>query len=399
MILYWKNRRGRPKEAGAEPQPAQPAAPEGEIDYLIRQAELRLASSRQKRDARLSAIPVFFIMGESGSAKTSTFIQSGVEPELLAGQVYQESNVVPTRPANLWLAKQVVFVEAGGRLLADPGRWTHLVKRLQPARLRSLFRQKQQAARGVVLCVDCELFLRPGAEEALGATARHLHARLGEISQILGIQLPVYVLFNKLDRIRFFNEFVANLTDDEVHQVLGATLPMRGGVEEGVYAEQETRRLTAAFNELFYRAVPRSARRFCCARSTTAKLAAVYEFPREFRKLRRSVVRFLVDLGRPSQLRANPFLRGFYFSGVRPVVVKEAAPVAMAAQDMALAAQPGAERDLRSGRRARGDPARHAGRSHAPDSAMALPRAPVQRRDSQGPPGDGAERQTARAPN
>jgi hypothetical protein len=49
--------------------------------------------------------------------------------------------------------------------------------------------------------------------------------------------------------------------------------------------------------------------------------AAIYELPREFRKLRNAAVRLLVDLGRPSQLRVNPFLRGFYFSGVRPVVV------------------------------------------------------------------------------
>ncbi|MCW5980969.1 MAG: hypothetical protein KIT09_23005 [Bryobacteraceae bacterium] len=340
-LIWWYNRRGQRKQATAEAQRAQAPGAETEIDYLIRQAEARLASSRQKRDAKLSAIPVFFIMGESGSAKTSAFIQSGVEPELLAGQIFQESAVVPTRPANLWLAKQVVFIEAGGRLLVEPNRWTYLIKRLQPARLRPLFRKKQQAARGVVLCVDCELFLRPGAEEALSVTARRLHERLGEISQTLGIQLPVYVLFNKLDRIRFFTEFVGNLADEEVHQALGVTLPMRRGVEQGVYAEQESLRLTTAFNELFY-AVAERRPLFLAREVDDGRLAAVYEFPREFRKLRRSVVRFLVDLGRPSQLRANPFIRGFYFSGVRPVTVKEAAPVAKAAQDLAMVARRGA---------------------------------------------------------
>jgi type VI secretion system protein ImpL len=37
-------------------------------------------------------------------------------------------------------------------------------------------------------------------------------------------------------------------------------------------------------------------------------------------------VRFLVELCRPSQLTVAPFLRGFYFSGVRPVMVNEVAP-------------------------------------------------------------------------
>jgi type VI secretion system protein ImpL len=36
-------------------------------------------------------------------------------------------------------------------------------------------------------------------------------------------------------------------------------------------------------------------------------------------------VQFLVDIGRPSQLSTNPVLRGFYFTGVRPVIVTDSA--------------------------------------------------------------------------
>ena len=46
--------------------------------------------------------------------------------------------------------------------------------------------------------------------------------------------------------------------------------------------------------------------------------------------MRVPLVRFLVELCRPSQLTTGPFLRGFYFSGVRPVMVTEAAPVVRA---------------------------------------------------------------------
>jgi type VI secretion system protein ImpL len=38
------------------------------------------------------------------------------------------------------------------------------------------------------------------------------------------------------------------------------------------------------------------------------------------------LVQLLVDLCRPSQLRTGPFLRGFYFSGVRPIVISAPAP-------------------------------------------------------------------------
>jgi type VI secretion system protein ImpL len=63
------------------------------------------------------------------------------------------------------------------------------------------------------------------------------------------------------------------------------------------------------------------------------------------------VVQFLVDLSKPSQLRAAPFLRGFYFSGVRPVVVTEMAQPAAPrpAERSAFEARSGATGLFRTG--------------------------------------------------
>ncbi len=72
------------------------------------------------------------------------------------------------------------------------------------------------------------------------------------------------------------------------------------------------------------------------------KLPGIYEFPRELSKLRTLLVQFLVDLARPSHLGTNPFLRGFYFTGVRPVVVDDV----VAARSMAIEAP---ETDLNAG--------------------------------------------------
>jgi len=329
LVYWWKQKRERQKQSTAQEGQVAAAAEEREIESFVRDADVRLAASMVGNEARLGSMPVYFLVGETGAAKTSLFVNSGVEPELLAGQVYQDNNLVPTRPVNIWLAQKSVFVEAGGRLLGEPGRWMRLVKRLQPRRRRLFFRP--QPPRGVIVCVDSESFLKPGADETIASTARNLQARLGEISQVLGIRLPVYVIFSKLDRLGFFTDFVGNLTDEEVNQTLGVTLPIRNGRESGgVYAEDESRRLTAAFDGLFH-ALCDKRLPFLGRENDASKLPAVYEFPREYRKLRNSTVRFLVDLGRPSQLRVNPFLRGFYFSGVRPVVVKEAAAARIAA--------------------------------------------------------------------
>jgi type VI secretion system protein ImpL len=325
LVYYLRQRRERRKQTEAERGQAAAAAEEREIESFVRDAEVRLAASSIGKEAKLGNLPIYFVVGETGAAKTSLFVHSGVEPDLLAGQVYQDNNLVPTRPVNIWLAQKSVFVEAGGRLLMEPGRWMRLVKRLQPPK-RRLF-GGQQPPRGVIVCVDCESFLKPGADDAMASTARNLRARLGEISQVLGIPLPVYVLFAKLDRLGFFSDFVGNLTAEEVHQALGVTLPLRNTRDGGVYAEEESRRLTAAFDGLFHSLCDKRLP-FLARENDWSKLPAIYEFPREFRKLRQAAVRLLVDLGRPSQLRVNPFLRGFYFSGVRPVVVTESTPSA-----------------------------------------------------------------------
>jgi len=328
-LVYSRQRKQARTAADGARAAEDTATSEKEIGFFVRDAELRLAASSLGKEAKLSELPVFFLMGETGSAKTSIFVHSGMEPDLLAGQVYQDSAVVPTRPLNIWLAQRSVFVEAGGPVLAEQARWIRLVKRLRPLR-RRLFGAKS-APRAVLVCVDCDAFLQSGADENLSVMARALHTRIGEISLLLGVRLPIYVLFTKLDRLASFIEYTGNLTDDEVHRVVGVTLPLGAARDQGgVYAEEESRRLTAAFEALF-RSLCGKRLPFLARENKADKLRFVYEFPREFRKLRNSAVRFLVDLSRPSQLRLNPFLRGFYFSGARPITVNDSEPVARAA--------------------------------------------------------------------
>lgn len=319
-----------------------------EIEQLIKDADQRLSASKGTQGAAISNLPLIFVIGDQAASKTSVILHSGLEPELLAGQVYQGSEVASTASANVWYARNSIFIEAGGRLLAKPDSWTRLVKRLQPGKLKSVMAKGQQSPRAVLLCFDCESFTRQGASEQITATARYLQARLGEISQLLGISFPVYVLFTKADRLSFFADFFRNLSNEEATQVFGVTLPIQQA-HSGVYAEEESRRLTAAFDELLYSLCDRRID-YLPREHDADKLPGAYEFPREFRKLRSGLVQLLVDICRPSQLRASPFLRGFYFSGVRPVVIQDVAsapirpaPVAQKAFDA------GATRMFRAG--------------------------------------------------
>src|ERR1700676_2942073 len=307
------------KEASGEGD-SQPGGTD-DLDALVREAVRRLKHSTLGRGTNLGSLPLVFVLGESGSTKTTVLIQSALDTQLLAGRVYRDNEVLPTSAANIWYTRQAIFVDPAGSMMGQADRWRRLVRLLQPGRFSAALGKRAQAPRAAIVCFDCETFLQPGASETAVSAARRLSVRLQEVSQLLGISFPVYVLFTKLDRISFFTDFVRGMSKDEAAEVLGATLPLRS-VNAGVYADEETKRLTKAFDEIFYSLAER--RILLLPRENEGnKLPAIYEFPRELRKLRTLLVQFLVDLARPSHLGTNPFLRGFYFTGVRPVVVDD----------------------------------------------------------------------------
>ena len=182
-----------------------------------------------QKDAKIGKLPTILLIGETASAKTTTMVHSGLEPELLAGQVYEENNLLPTPAANLWFTQHTVFVETAGKLLADTDGWKQARRRAcSPRKLAALLGTAEEAPRAALVCVDAETLTSPDAD-ALAVTARKLRARLGEVSQLLGINLPVYVLFTRTDRLPFFTEYVSRMNDQEVTQILGVTLPIVTG--------------------------------------------------------------------------------------------------------------------------------------------------------------------------
>lgn len=310
-------------------------APGGdELDTVLAAAAARLSAARPAGPGRartLGTLPLVVVLGPPASTKTTAVVYSGLEPDLLAGEVYHGQNIGPTPAVNVWYTHQTVLLEAGGRLAADAGRWSRLVRRIRPRTLKATLTGRAQAARAALVCFSCEELLKPGSVQAVAAAARELRTQLTQLAQACGVRLPVYVLFTKADKIPHFAPFVAHLARDEVQQALGATLRWPGWGALGLYADREFQRLNAAFDRLLA-ALATKRLELLARASDTDEQAGAYEFPRELRKLVPATIQFLVDLCRPSQLAVSPVLRGFYYTGVRAVMVSDvvAAPIAPA---------------------------------------------------------------------
>jgi type VI secretion system protein ImpL len=226
-VMTWIMTRGdkKPGAAGGGGGAAEAPAEVTDMNELLGEAEARLAVAQQEKDSKLGKLPAIILLGETGSAKTTTMVQSGAEPESLAGQVYEENNILPTPAANFWFAHHTVFVEMGGKLLADSDAWKTLIGRLQPSKAAALLGTAEagSASRpGVRRRRD----LAVPSPDPLAALARKLRTQLAEISRLLGINLPVYVLFTRSDRFLFFTEYFSKLNNEEATRILGTTLPI-----------------------------------------------------------------------------------------------------------------------------------------------------------------------------
>ncbi|HEY7637641.1 MAG TPA: ImcF-related family protein [Gemmatimonadales bacterium] len=316
-VLVWFLLRRSPKSPKRAPEE------EREIDAAVAAARSRLSSSQLAGASGLDHLPVVLVLGPEASSKTTLVVRSGLDLELLSGEVFRGDAVAPTRSINIWYSKDAVLLEAGSRVVAEAGRWKRLVHHLHPRRLRAALSGSAQAPRLAVVCFSCEEFLRPDAAESVTARAQSIRSRLSELALELGIRLPVYVVFTKTDRIPHFAEYVRNFTRDESREVFGITLPFDTQGADS-YAEREFKRVDRVFQRFFHSLASKRLK-FLPRENLPESAASAYEFPREFRKIIPHATQFLLDLCRPSQLEVSPLLRGFYFVGVRPVVVTEAA--------------------------------------------------------------------------
>ncbi|MCU0647011.1 MAG: hypothetical protein MUF00_03410 [Gemmatimonadaceae bacterium] len=322
------------------PAPPPPPAPGDDVAAVLVAAEQQLAKAGVAGRRALGELPLVVVLGRPGSAKSTSLARSPIELDLLAGDLYRGDDKVPlpTSTVNVWYTRGVGVIEVGWPVVSDGTKWQRLVDRLQPKRLAAAVSGGKQAPRVVLVCVSAEELAAPDARERVNAMVRELRGPVSALAEAFGVALPVYVLVTKGDRIIGFPEFVRPFTPDEARDVVGATFPVEQGDGGGAWGERTAARVDGALTALYEGFVAR--RLIVLDRQPAAEQKPLaYEFPREWRKLTPALTQFLVELSRPNQLKVNPFVRGVYLTGIRPVAADgaPAAPVLAAPQAPASA--------------------------------------------------------------
>lgn len=294
---------------------AEELASEEEIAYLQKTFEEALQILRQTRAAGsrrpqfLYELPWYVIIGAPGSGKTTALVNSGLQFPL--AERFGKSpikGVSGTRNCDWWFTDQAVLLDTAGRYTTqdshravDASAWQGFLGLLKKHRPR-------RPLNGVLVATSMSDLLQQTEEERL-LGAKAVRQRIAELYQTLGVRCPVYMLFTKCDLVAGFNEFFADLGQDERAQVWGETFPAEGpGAPADVVDGFD-----GVFDELLERLDRRTYARIQDERDVQRRIA-ILEFPQQLELVKPAMMAFLRSAFGVSRYEAAVLLRGIYFT-------------------------------------------------------------------------------------
>jgi type VI secretion system IcmF/VasK family protein len=248
-------------------------------------------------------LPWYLVLGPPASGKSVLLSQSGLnfpytDPDRSMGR----RNVEPTRCCDLWMANESFFIDTAGRFCnsdQDRSLWQGLLEEIKRVR-------KDKPLDGVILVLDLPAIIQANPD-ALRELAVRARARLDEITQHLGMVLPVYLIFNKSDQVEGFVEFFSDLDDSLRTQVWGATLKREQ--YQNIQPHQEFEKEFGLLSQVIH--IRRLSRLTTKAHEIKEKL---YSFPVQYELIRNQLSEFITSLFQPNNFRERPIFRGFYFT-------------------------------------------------------------------------------------
>jgi type VI secretion system protein ImpL len=309
---FWLDRRRKRNDdalvAGVTATAADPAIAASAEEVAALRDKLTNALTLLKRASKsrgyLYEQPWYAIIGPPGAGKTTALLNAGLTFPLAAemgqGPI---AGVGGTRMCEWMFTDDAVLIDTAGRYTTqdsdaavDKAGWDAFLSLLKRTRPR-------QPLNGVIIAIAMNDIAAASPPERL-AHARAIRRRVKELTDQLGVRMPVYAIVTKADLLAGFSEFFDDLDREKRGAVWGTTFPLNSG-DAGAFA--------AEFDLLVERLNQRLIDRLQAERSPERRVA-IAGFPAQVSSLRQPLIEFVQEAFGGTRLDPAPFLRGVYFA-------------------------------------------------------------------------------------
>lgn len=280
-------------------------------------------------------LPWYVIIGPPGAGKTTALVHSGLEyPGTDKAAV---AGFGGTKNCDFWFAEDAVLIDTAGRYTtqdsdarADRMSWAAFLEQLKRAR-------PDQPINGVLLAFSCEDMM-VATDDQLDSHALTVRNRLVELHETLKIDVPVYVMFTKVDMLAGFREYFNGFNQERRRGVWGVTFDTRDRSEETYRA------VPAEFDRLISRLSDEVTDRLNEEPDSVTRIS-IFGFPGQMSLMRRNVADFLRRVFQKPQ-ETHAILRGFYFTSG----TQEGTPIDQVLGALSAQGEGGAAPDFMSGK-------------------------------------------------
>jgi type VI secretion system protein ImpL len=251
--------------------------------------------------AVLYELPWYMIIGHPAAGKSSAIQHSGLTFPFGDKQAVQ--GIGGTRDCDWFFSTEGVLLDTAGRYATqreDRGEWLEFLKLLKKYRPKA-------PVNGILVAVSFPELVQFRSEQ-FALYARQVRERINEIDDAFGVKVPIYLVFTKIDLLGGFAQFFDGMSDEERHQVWGATLSHDQGTAfdaKSVVGQQ--------FDAL-YRGLTQIGTEKLANSRDSSNHPALFAFPIEFNAMRDAVCKFVELLFQDDPYHTKPLLRGFYFT-------------------------------------------------------------------------------------
>jgi type VI secretion system protein ImpL len=238
---------------------------------------------------RLDPLPWYLVVGPRGSGKTTLLKQAGLR------------EIASWNDDSFVAHNSVILDQVGGYILDEFQQADANTRREYLADVAEFLRGK--SLKGIIATID--------VDEALDATgnrtqAQTLRDHLMEITHRFGLNLPIYLVITRCDRLAGFAPFFAHLSPTERAKAWGATITDKQQHNPLATFDQECATLQRALAE----------RRLAfMGTDDTAANRLIYQFPTQFTLVCERLRGYVETLFPLSARQERLIFRGFYFTG------------------------------------------------------------------------------------